>query len=473
MTEIAFVAQEFQADGRLEPIPYTFRGSPATGWRILRQDRQQLQLGPGYVAVEGRYCGVCSTDLARRHLPFPLPQIAGHEVLAEYRGQAVAVEINASHRARRDHDRDCAWCASGLDRHCPARLTLGIDRLPGGFSPWLLAPQGGLHVLPPGVDGPAATLIEPFAAALRAIEVTRPRAGDAVAVLGPRRLGMLLLAALASERSRRDEDYAITALVRRPEMAEVALRIGADRAALVDEVDEKAFDTVFDTTGSPAGLEMALRLARRAVHIKSTTGEPALGMAHLSEFVIDELALCAMPWTDRGQASLASLPPLGDTPRLLALPSVPATAIARLRGLWPAMACIRETLDEAAGICLREGLHGRFDIVVVNDLAEADRVIRPLAGHAFSLLRPGGCILLSDGATGPLADAVCERGLTVQGSRCGDFVAAISALHEESGLLDRLSSALISHVFPLTRLPAAFAMARSPKAIKVVVDCQT
>ena len=472
MTEIAFLAQEYQSDGQIETIPYAFIGSSETGWSIHRDGRLLLRLGPGYVAVRNRHCGVCSTDLARHRLPFPLPQIIGHEVLAEYRGQAVAVEINASHRARREHVEDCAWCAAGLERHCPARLTLGIDRLPGGFSPWLLAPQGGLHVLPATLNGREATLIEPFAAALRAVEVSRPRDGDSVAVLGPRRRGMLLLVALAAERRRRDQDYTITALVRRNELAELALGLGADQARIVDGMADETFDTVYDTTGNPEGLATALRLARRCVHLKSTSGGTAFGMRHLSEFVIDELNLSPLPWPNDERPMAACLPALGEAPRILALPSIPATVMAGLRRLWPLCDYRQETIAQATEGCLREGLRGRYDAVVVADLDEADAVIRPLDGRAISLLRPGGCILLGDtAADSPLARAIVERGLVVQGSRCGDFVEAIAILGQEAGLIERLGKTLISHVYPLADLREALARAGTREAVKVVVDC--
>jgi D-arabinose 1-dehydrogenase-like Zn-dependent alcohol dehydrogenase len=31
--------------------------------------------------LKNRYCGICTTDLKRHCLPFPLPQIIGHEIV--------------------------------------------------------------------------------------------------------------------------------------------------------------------------------------------------------------------------------------------------------------------------------------------------------------------------------------------------------------------------------------------------------
>src|SRR5207249_2809327 len=107
---------------------------------VVREGREHLRLGPGYRLLRVSRCGVCATDLARRQLPFPLPQVTGHEVVAVADdGTPVVVEINASHAARAlPPDAWCADCRRGLGTHCPDRLVLGIHDLPGGFGPWLL-----------------------------------------------------------------------------------------------------------------------------------------------------------------------------------------------------------------------------------------------------------------------------------------------------------------------------------------------
>ena len=80
--EISFEAYEYQADGTLTPAQYAYDGSQASGWTVKRDGKPVLNLGPGYRLLRSARCGVCSTDLARRFLPFPLPQITGHEVVA-------------------------------------------------------------------------------------------------------------------------------------------------------------------------------------------------------------------------------------------------------------------------------------------------------------------------------------------------------------------------------------------------------
>ena len=80
--DVKFEAAEYQPDGSFAAVEYRFVGNTTEGWWIERKGVSHLQLGPGYRLLQVLQCGVCATDLARRYLPFPLPQITGHELLA-------------------------------------------------------------------------------------------------------------------------------------------------------------------------------------------------------------------------------------------------------------------------------------------------------------------------------------------------------------------------------------------------------
>jgi len=100
---VGFDALEYCADDAFQPARYVFRERPGGGWQVERNGRDHLLLGAGYRLLRTRACGVCSTDLDRRFLPFPLPQITGHEAVVEDEaGRRFVVEINASHRARNE-----------------------------------------------------------------------------------------------------------------------------------------------------------------------------------------------------------------------------------------------------------------------------------------------------------------------------------------------------------------------------------
>ncbi len=416
-----FTAFEVRADGTVQPASYAYRGSTERGWEVLREGKVHVRLGAGYRPVRTSHCGVCSTDLARRYLPFPLPQVAGHEAIArEEDGRLLAVEINASHAARGlPEAKTCGLCSAGLDKHCPERLVLGIHDLPGGFAPWMLVPVRAVHPLPPTLPPLAATFVEPFAAALHAVHTIAPRAGDTIAVLGVRKLGLLLVAALSAERTRSGTGFTLLAIGKHPEHLRLAKALGADRTILASTLDPSRTeaDVVIEATGKPDSLLLAAALARREVHVKSTTGRETFGLRHLTEFVVDELSL---------------VPPRDQSSN----PSPPAA-------------------------------------VVVRTLEEIDRAIRPDPKRETGAVRATGTIYVEDvhQERAGILEPILGRGLRFTSSRCGDFVPAIELLADpRTRLASSLPDLLLRDRFPASRLPEAFARAAEPTSLKVVVE---
>ena len=466
---ISFSAAEYQSDGTNRHTQFLFRGDREKGWKVLRQGKEILALGPGFVPIATRFCGVCSTDLARRFLPYPLPQVIGHEVVGEYEGKPVVVEINASHLALGVDHRDCPFCSQEMDSQCPERTTLGIDRLPGGFAPYILAPQKAICPIPQGINPLVAALTEPLAATLQGVEATFPQNGDKVAVLGPRRLGMLMLAALAGFRKRHGLEFTITALARHKNLLEPAARLGADRVINLLEQDPGTYDIVFDTTGSVSGFELALRCAKRVVHLKSTHGREVMNMDHLSDMVVDELAL--LPYSPR---ALNYSWPIEQKPRanpnVLVMPGIDRDDLPAGKNYH------QMTVEQAAKAMGNMALPGspvpRFDLAIVSNLEEADKVIRPAKNWSHGLIRPRGAILVmtSEWSENPL-DVAMSMGVEIHTSRCGNFRRALQILVENPELATVLEQEMITHRFPLQEIDQAFATAAaSRKSIKVVVE---
>ncbi len=470
LERIEFEAADYHADGHFATSRYRLSGSAETGWVIERNGAPHLELGSGYQPLRTLACGVCSTDLDRRFLPFPLPQVIGHELVgADAAGRRYVVEINASCLARRLAT-PCAWCRAGLDHHCPDRLVLGIHDLPGGFGPWHLAPVDAVLPVPDGMPTETAVLVEPFAAALHAARTIAPRAGERVAVLGPRRLGMLVVAALAGWRRESGIDFEIVALARRERLCALARAVGADSAQVVEDdgaaLPDCFADVVVDTTGSPEGLRLAARIARREVHLKSTHGQPVQGIAHLTEMVVDEIRLLRRPTLPFG---VGAREPDGRRLLWFAAADPPAALsnhfeLERCNDFEAAFVRFGERPD-AAGLPAAQ--------VVVIDRPEAiDAVLRPRPGVERGLVRPLGEIWLDPATpteTSELVAAIVERDLHLSTSRCGDFREALALLNS-SDALRSLGSRVVTDHLPASELARAFEVATSPACIKVVVD---
>jgi threonine dehydrogenase-like Zn-dependent dehydrogenase len=476
MSTVNFAAFEYTKDASLHQASYRYEGDAETGWCILRKGKEHLALPAGYRLLKSIRCGVCATDLARHHLPYPLPQITGHEVIAEDEsGKKVAAEINASHYATGSPLVEaCPFCRQGLSTHCPGRLTLGIDRLPGGFAPWILVPEHNIVEVPPTVDPDVSVLIEPFAAALHASERIDLAGSRRVAVLGAGRLGLLIVAALRGRRDSSGGSFSIEAIDQHTERLRVATSLGADRfwhdaeAVLADSAEKRPFDIVFEATGSPQGLEKAVDLASREIHLKSTTGLASLGLEHVTEMVVDEVGVG--PLGREGSHSIPS-PPESESTALIYGSHIPAdTARAVERAGYHAV-CIR-TEKDLSKFChsVESGDSKQAALAVVETSEAVDKILRPWPDLEQGIVRPTGTILVADvgQAKEGLLEAVLTRGIKISTSRCGDFRQALPVMETllEKGID---LGAIVTETLPASELLRAFELARSPGNIKVVV----
>jgi threonine dehydrogenase-like Zn-dependent dehydrogenase len=473
---VDFSALEYREDATFQEASYRYEGDTDTGWRILREGKEHLTLPAGYRLLRSIRCGVCSTDLARHHLPYPLPQITGHEVFAEDEsGKTVAAEINASHSSTGSPlAGSCSFCRQGLPTHCPDRLTLGIDRLPGGFAPWILVPKMNIVEIPGNVDVGASVLIEPFAAALHGTERIDLTGLKRVAVLGAGRLGLLIVAALKGRRETKGGSFSIEAIDRERERLQIATALGADRvwedtrAVMTGADDPAPFDVVFESTGNPQGLALALATASREVHLKSTTGMPSLGLEHATAMVVDEVSVGPL-----GREDDDPIPPPPESQGVaLIVGSRLSDELARtVERAGYTTVRIRDDDDLEEGFKgVRRGESGQAHLAVVESIEWVDKILRPWSDLERGAIRPRGTILLADviqPRAGLLAP-ILRRGITISTSRCGDFRRALPAMQTLLGKGIDLG-AIVTETLPASELPRAFDRARSPGNIKVVV----
>ncbi len=465
--EIKFSTKEYTSEDSFQNTEYRFTGSTESGWVIERNKNHYLTLDKGYRLLKTRLCGVCSTDLDRRFLPFPLPQIIGHEVIAEdvESGEKFAVEINDTDAARGRTPEDI-FCTSGIPTHQPDRMVLGIDRLPGGFGPYILSPVHAAVSIG-NVPEMTAVLTEPFAAALQAVIASPPANGAEVAVLGPRRLGSLLIAALHAYRNSSGKKFKIAALARHSHLLRLASELGADSLFDLRTVSPKdlqrRFSIVYDTTANPEGFLSAMEYSSGEVHLKSTNGQTVSGLKKMTEAVVDELSI--LPFSEENLRFSWNDPKVENQRIYISDPEFDHPSLKSFK-------TYRKTPAEAFDLIRSDEFSGRlprFDLCIASSLQDIDSVIRPKSDSEESLLRPRGAVLFAGKSDGnPLLDFLM-RGGRIRTSRCGDFHLALKLLSENPSLAEKMRERMITHEFSAIDIEKAFAQAKDSSSVKVIV----
>jgi len=226
---------------------------------------------PGQVKIEVRWCGICGTDLHEylggplkipADAPHPLtgvqsPVILGHELAG------IIVEIGSDINHLKVGDRvatqtligclECQWCKSGLMGLCPNLAFLGKSWYSGGFSRFVNVYDYMCYKLPPEVPDEIGAMVEPFAAAVRAVHRAKIKPGESVAIIGTGPIGLMALQ--AAHITGAGQVVAIEPAVNRRKLA---LQCGA--TAVVDPTSQDPLDAVAEFTAG-AGVDVVIECA--------------------------------------------------------------------------------------------------------------------------------------------------------------------------------------------------------------------
>jgi L-iditol 2-dehydrogenase len=186
------------------------------------------EAGPGEVVCEVLACGVCASDITDWYVAPKLPAVLGHEPTGVVRAIGAGVEtVSVGDRVAIHHHSpcgECRRCRRGHETMCERFRATRLD--PGGFAERVricaeLVDE--LLVLPAALDPVAATLIEPLACVLRALDRAGARAGDSLLVVGAGVNGLLTIAAAHARAVE-----AVWVREPRPERLRVAEQLGAE-----------------------------------------------------------------------------------------------------------------------------------------------------------------------------------------------------------------------------------------------------
>ena len=134
--------------------------------------------------------GICNTDVELLRGYYSYAGVLGHEFVGvvesdgEWKGKRVVGEINAR----------CGKCEACLNKnrnHCESRTVLGIQDRNGVFADYTTLPYENLHEVPHNVSDDEAVFTEPLAAALQIPQQIQIHPEDRVVLIGDGKLGLL------------------------------------------------------------------------------------------------------------------------------------------------------------------------------------------------------------------------------------------------------------------------------------------
>ncbi len=247
------------------------------GRMVYRDDLPDPVPGPGQVLVAVRSCGICGSDL----------HFASHgaEVLSlssEMSSGAGGMDVDLSRDVFMGHEfsAEILEPGPGTDTHPAGTLVTSIPVLlsgagleaivysnttVGGYAERMLLSAPLLLPIPNGLDPQYASLAEPMAVGLHAVNKSGIQPRESALVLGCGPIGIAIVAAL---RIRGVET--VVAADFSPKRRELAATMGAHQT--IDPAQGSPFDTakpavVFDAVGIPGIIDDVLRRARHGTRL--------------------------------------------------------------------------------------------------------------------------------------------------------------------------------------------------------------
>jgi threonine dehydrogenase-like Zn-dependent dehydrogenase len=247
------------------------------GRMVYRDDLPEPVPGPGQVLVAVRSCGICGSDLHFASY--------GAEVLSlssEMSRGAGGMNVDLTRDVFMGHEfsAEILEPGPGTDTHPAGTLVTSIPVLlsgntveaivysnttVGGYAERMLLSAPLLLPIPNGLDPQRASLTEPMAVGLHAVNKSGIQPGESALVLGCGPIGIAVVAALRL----RGVD-AIAAADFSLKRRELAATMGADQT--IDPAQGSPFDTVkpavvFDAVGVPGIIDDVMRRARQGTRL--------------------------------------------------------------------------------------------------------------------------------------------------------------------------------------------------------------
>ena len=160
---------------------------------------------------------------------------------------------------------ECEYCQKGFGNLCENLAEIGDNR-PGSFAEYVLVKEKNMYEIPENVNLKEASLIEPLAVALNAINRAHLKGTETITILGAVVIGLLILNVLKHNK------FPFVRVIELVDYRlEIAKKVGADETYLTDVASENELintlsptDVVFDATGNPLGFNFAIEAVKPA-----------------------------------------------------------------------------------------------------------------------------------------------------------------------------------------------------------------
>ena len=231
--------------------------------KMIVTDVEAPEPGEGQVRIQVDLAGICGSDNGlfngKFHVPFPV--IGGHEAVGriEKRGPGVA-ELPIGQRVTIHPNYfcgECQPCRDGFTNICKKKIRLGIDAA-GVFAEYVVVPARQVFPVPDDLPDEKAVFAEPLSVIVHAMGLVPPQKGDNVLIFGAGVMGLIALQMAVQKQAR------VTACDLAEKRLAMAKKLGAADAigpSSPRDAFANQFNLIFETSGAPAALSEAIRLA--------------------------------------------------------------------------------------------------------------------------------------------------------------------------------------------------------------------
>ena len=229
--------------------------------------------GPGEVAVEVAFCGICGSDL---HM-LPSPAISPGTVMGhEFSGTVAAVGGEVDGWSEGDRVAvlpatacgECPSCLSGQEHLCAEAMLRGhgLGARQGAFAERVVVDPDSLFRLPDSVTEEQGALAEPLAVGVHGVRRAELGPQDPVCVLGAGPIGVMTALALRATGSERIlvVEPGDSRRARMEALGFDAIGLDGVHEAVIEKLDGGLPAGVFECAGHTSGLGLALELVRPA-----------------------------------------------------------------------------------------------------------------------------------------------------------------------------------------------------------------